>query len=81
MRCECRGREHTVVVYRRIGAGSRSDNGKVPLTGLFTVKIEDALTPPVPLSHCNSVKSGGPSCTLQHNPQQFHSWNQAEILV
>ena len=43
MRCECRGREHTVVVYGRIGAGSRSDHGKVPLAGLFIVKIEDAL--------------------------------------
>jgi hypothetical protein len=43
MRCECRGREHIIVVYGRIGTGSRSDNGKVPLAGLFTVKIEDAL--------------------------------------
>ena len=43
MRCECRGCEHTVVVYGRIGAGSRSDLGKVRLSDSFTVKIEDAL--------------------------------------
>ena len=44
MRCECRGCEHIVVVYGRIGAGSRSDLGKVPLAGIFTMKIEDALS-------------------------------------
>jgi hypothetical protein len=44
MRCEWRGCEHTIVVYGPIRAGSRSDLRKVPLVGLFTVKIEDALS-------------------------------------
>jgi hypothetical protein len=44
MRCECQGREHIVVVYGQIGTCSRSDNGKLPLAGHFTVKIEDALS-------------------------------------
>ena len=30
---------------------------------------------------CNSVKSGGPTFIAQHNPQQFHGWNQMEILM
>ena len=24
--------------------------------------------------HCNNVKSGGPTCISQHDPQQFHDW-------
>jgi hypothetical protein len=30
---------------------------------------------------CDSVKSGGLPSIAQRNPQQFHSWNQMEMLV
>ena len=39
------------------------------------------LKPYVSISSYNSVKSGRPTCISQHNPQQFHRWNQIEKWV